>query len=245
VIDREIIVPVDSLTVAAEVTGTSLPHLIEPEPRWRDRNEQLVFRAHAWEALGVEGLCRGENLTEEFARTLAVLGYSSKEFSALVQSAKTRYRLHVAASGQSAVFACYVPASGQVLLRPARPAALAEDLVRELPDFVAAQGPALSVPESDLRRAMDGGPARRDVRRVMDVAALPREGGGQIYAGLRDGRGSRRTTRDNTCTFYDTEHGRYLFSFTEQPGYGRYVNVSQGRPEMLVGKAYEMLASLG
>jgi len=108
----------------------------------------------------------------------------------------------------------------------------------------AAAGPSLSVPEFDLRKAINGAPVRREVRRALEVAGLSRQGGGQIYAGVRDGLGGYRTIGDSCCTFYDTERGRYLFSFTEQPGYERYVNVAPGRSDTMIGKTYDLLDQL-
>jgi hypothetical protein len=170
------------------------------------------------ELLAEHGVWRAGRPSEEFLRTMTVLGRAAREFSASVESSIGRYHLHVAASGNDAVLACHVPSSGNVVLRPARPEALAEDLVAELPHAPTGPGPALSVPESDLRQALNGTPARRDVRRVLDIG-LPRFGGGQIHAGLRDGVGGHRTSGGSCCTYYDTDHGRYLFSFTEEPGY--------------------------
>lgn len=244
VINREVIVPVDCLAVGAELAQVALPPLFTPEAAWRNPAEQLTYQDTVRETLADEGLLAGGSLSEEFSATLAVLGRGGREFSAVVQSPTMQYVLHVAGSGRDAVFACYVPSSGQVLLRPARPDALAEDLIAELPDVAAGQGVSLSVPESDLRRAVDGGPARRDVRRILELAALPRTGGGQIYAGYRDGIHGYRTSGNNYCTFYDTDQGRYLFSFTEEPGYDRYVNVAQGRRETMITKTNELLNQL-
>ncbi|MFD8496013.1 ESX secretion-associated protein EspG [Amycolatopsis sp. NPDC059657] len=244
IINREVIIPVDCLALGAELAQVALPPLIRPEAVWRNPDEQLAYRRTVRETLAAEGLLAGGSLSEEFSATLTVLGRGGREFSAIVESPNMRYVLHVAASGRDAVFACFVPSSGQVLLRPARPDALAEDLIAELPDVTAGQGVALSVPESDLRKAISGEPARRDVRRILELAALPRTGGGQIYAGFRDGVHGYRTTADKCCTFYDTEQGRYLFSFTEEPGYERYTNVAQGRPETMVAKIYELLDHL-
>jgi hypothetical protein len=245
VLNREIVIPLDCLSVAAELAGLSLPPLIRPRPYWLSHEDRQVRHVTARQLLTSQGLARGAALTEDFADTLAVLGAGQREFSAIVESPRNSYRLHIAAHGQAAVFTCYVPSSQQVLVRPARSATLAEDLVRELPGWKPAAGPALSVPESELRQAIAGAPARRDVRRVLDVAALPRSGGGQIYAGVRDGVRGHRGTRDNVCTFYDTDRGRYVFSFTGQPGRSRFVNVTPGRPETLVRKAYELLDQLG
>lgn len=244
VINRELVISAECLRLGAEAAGLPLPSVLTPEPVWRDPAEQRAHLAQARDALAAEGLWRDGSLTEEFAATLTVLGRAGRELFATVEKPGLAYRLHVGASGQDAVLACYVPASGQVFLRPARPDALAEDLVDEFPEGYPGEGLALSVPESDLRRAIDGEPARRDVRRVLDIVALPRVGGGQLTAGYRDGPRTYRQTGDSCCTFYDTDRGRYVFSFTEEPGYERYVNVTQGRPDILVSKAYELLDQL-
>jgi hypothetical protein len=237
---------IESTRVPARPTCT--PAATRP-PSWRRctgdrRGHAPAARCHGGALLAGHGLWRGGGLSEPFALTLAVLGRGEREFSATVKTSTGGYRLHVAASGRDAVLACHVPSSGQVVLRPARPEALAEDLFAELPAVGPSSWPGLSVPESDLRQAMNGAPPRRDVRRVMDVAALPRTGSGQISAGFRDGVHRYRKTGANVCTFYDTEQGRYLFSFTEEPGYERYVNVAPGRPETVIAKIYDLLEQL-
>jgi hypothetical protein len=244
VINREVSISVDCLFLAAEMAGLPLPSLLAPEPLWRSPDEQLSYRDSAKKALAAEGLWHGGSPTEEFAGTLSVLGRGGREFSAVVESPNAQYRLHVAASGRDAVFAGYRPSSGQVLLRPARADALAEDLIAEFPEASPGPGPGISVPESDLRQAINGASPRREVRRVLEVGALPRVGGGQIYAGFRDGLQPYRKTGNSCCTYYDTEQGRYLFFFTEEPGYERYVNVAQGRPETMIAKTYELLDHL-
>jgi hypothetical protein len=244
VIDREVVLPLDCLLVGAEAAGVSLPATLAPEPVWRNPAEVQAHENSVQELLAEHGLWRAGGPSDEFVRTVTVLGRSGRAFSATVEAATGQYQLHVAASGRDAVLACHVPSSGNVVLRPARAEALVEDLVFELPDVSPGVGPALSVPESDLREAMNGGQARRDVRRVLDVAGLPRFGGGQISAGYRDGLGGYRTTGDSCCTFYDTEHGRYLFSFTEEPGYERYVNVAPGRVDTVISKTYDLLEQL-
>jgi hypothetical protein len=244
VIDREVVLPVDCLRVGAEAAGVTLPTTLVSEPVWRNPDEVRAHRDGLQELLADRGVWRAGRLTEEFLRTMTVLGRAAREFSAIVEAATGQYQLHVAASGRDAVLACHVPSSGNVVLRPARAEALVEDLVLELPDVQPGAGPGLSVPESDLRQAMNGTPPRRDVRRVLEVAGLPRFGGGQISAGYRDGLGGYRTTGDSCCTYYDTEQGRYLFSFTEEPGYERYVNVAPGRADTVISKTYDLLEQL-
>ncbi|MFD8494966.1 ESX secretion-associated protein EspG [Amycolatopsis sp. NPDC059657] len=244
VINRKVILPVECLAFGAGLAGVALPPLIKPEPVWHNPAEQGPYQQRQREVLAAEGFLSDSLLSDEFSATVSVLGRGSQEFSAVVNSPDLDYVLHVSASGMDAVLACYVPSSGQVLLRPAKADALAEELVAEFPDVAPGAGVALSVPETDLRQAVNGTPPRRDVRRVLDVAALPRNGGGQIYAGYRDGIHGYRTSGNNYCTFYDTDQGRYLFSFTEEPGYDRYVNVAQGRRETMITKTNELLNQL-
>jgi hypothetical protein len=215
-----------------------------PDPVWRNPQEQHASFSEARGTLTERGLWRGEQFSEDFAQTLHVLGRAEREFSATVRATNGGYRLHVAAIGRDAVLACHVPSSGQVLLRPARPEALAEDLFAEFPAMAPSSWPGLSVPESDLRQAMNGATPRRDVRRVLEVTGLPRTGTGQISAGFRDGVHGYHKTGANVCTYYDTDRGRFLFSFTEEPGYERYVNVAPGRPETVIAKIYDLLEQL-
>lgn len=245
VIDRELILPTDCLLVGASAAGVTLPGGLLPDPVWRSPAELRTHEDGLRRQLADLGVWRDGRPTEAFSHTVTVLGRAAVEVSAMVEStAVGPYYVHVAVSNRDAVLACRVPATDQVVLRPSRPEAPAEDLVAELPEGTPAVGPSLSVPESDLRRAIDGAPARRDVRRVLEVAGLPRVGGGQISAGVRDGLGRHRTTGDSCCTFYDTEQGRYVFSFTEQPGYERYVNVAPGHASTLIAKTYDLLEQL-
>ncbi|WP_245614491.1 ESX secretion-associated protein EspG [Actinokineospora inagensis] len=243
--DREVVLAADCLLVGAQEAGVALPAWLSPDPIWRNPEETQAHNDDVRLRLAEHGLWRAGKPTEEFLRTMTVLGRGALELTSTVESpAVGRYHLHVAAGGPDAVLACHVPASGQVVLRPLRPDALAEGLLAEIPDAPPAPGPSLSVPESDLRAAINGAPAHRDVRRVLDVAGLPRRGAGQICAGVRDGLGGHRTTGDDCCTFYDTERGRYLFSFTRQPDCERYVNVAPGRFDTMVGKTYDLLNRL-
>ncbi|MBB4686402.1 ESX secretion-associated protein EspG [Amycolatopsis jiangsuensis] len=245
VLERELLLPADCLPLAAELAGVSLPAALSPDPVWRAPEEARGYRDAAVQAMADQGVWARGGPREDFVRTMTVLCRGTSELSATVEARPARrYRLVVAAAGTDAVLACHVPASGRVLVRPARPDALAEELIGELPSVPPATGPGMSVPESDLKLAVDGGPARRDVRRVMDVALLPRTGAGQISAATRDGLGGRRDAGGNVCTYYDTQHGRYLFSFSEEPGYDRYVNVAPARPETMLTQLRALLDSL-
>ena len=227
--------------VAAELS-MSLPATLAAEPMWRSDEERNGRAGRVRAELTEAGLWRGGGARDDLAESVGLLCRAGTEYFAHVGTTEQDYRLHVAVSGREAVLACYVPASGNVLLRPARAEAPVEDLVRELPDSRPAAGLALSVPESELKAAMAGKPAQRDVRRILDLCAQPRCGGGQLYAGVRDRLGGHRTSRGDCCTLLDTEHGAWLFSFTGGPG--RYVNVAPARHDIVVAKLYELAERL-
>ncbi|MFF0149214.1 ESX secretion-associated protein EspG [Amycolatopsis sulphurea] len=235
--DRALVLPVGCLALAAELAGVSLPAALAGAPVWRAPERSRSARDGAAQALSERGIGNSAGLRADFARTMIVLCRGVRELSALVDSGPDRrYRVLASAEGQDAVLACRAPSSDHVLVRPARADALAEELAGELPANRPGVGPAMSVPEADLRRAMDGAPPRRDVRRVMDVAGLPRSGAAQFAAATRDRIGGRRISGGSLCTYYDTSRGRYLFSVNGEPGQGRYVNVAPARPETLIAQ---------
>ncbi|WP_020662743.1 ESX secretion-associated protein EspG [Amycolatopsis benzoatilytica] len=245
VLSREVVLPADSLPLAAELAGVSLPSSLSPDVLWRDPEEDRAYRDAAVDAMASQGVWGRGGPDEAFVRTMTVLCRGTTELSATVESGRDRhYRLLVAASGKDAVLACHMPSTSTVVIRPARPDAIADSLVRELPRVPPADGPAVSVPESAVQLAIDGGPARHDARLVLDIAALPRHGGGQITAATRDGLGGRRTSGPDVCTYYDTDHGRYLFSFSTTDGGERYVNVAPARYETMVTRMHALLDHL-
>ncbi|WP_215547970.1 ESX secretion-associated protein EspG [Amycolatopsis sp. CA-230715] len=239
VLSRQVVLSQDSLDLAASWLNLGLPTTLEPEPMWRSDDEIRGREDRTRAELADNGLLDRGDLDEDFAETLLVLCRAAQEYFSYVQSHDEEYRLHVAVSGQNAVFACNVPNTGRVLLRAARPEAPVEDLVVELPDWGAGHGASLSVPEADLRAAMGGGRASDEARRMLALFDLPRTGGGQLSAAVRDGLGSHRKSRRDVCTYLDTERGRWLFSFSGE-GEDRYVNAAPARYETVVAKGYEL-----
>ncbi|WIX78151.1 ESX secretion-associated protein EspG [Amycolatopsis carbonis] len=188
---------------------------------WRDPNEAQAHRDISQELLADHGVWRAGRPGEEFLRTMTVLGRAAQEFSAGVEPSTGRYHLHVATSGNDAMLACHVPSSGNVVLRPARFDALVGDLEVELRDVQPGPGPALSVPESDLRQALGGSPARRDVRRGWALSGCPGSVAARSTQGWRDGVGGYRTSGGLLLHVLRHRPRPDLFSFTEEPGYDR------------------------
>ncbi|MBB1157409.1 MULTISPECIES: ESX secretion-associated protein EspG [Amycolatopsis] len=245
VLNREVVLPGDCLPVAAEKIGASLPTALSGEPVWRDPDAARESRDAAVQALAQQGVWSRGGLTSDFARTMTVLCRGAGELSATVNAtAERRYRLVVTADGSDAVLACFVPSSNRVLIRPARPDALAEELVGELPRVPPGAGPGLSVREAELKRVLGGAVPHREARRVVDVASLPRTGAGQFSAAARDRFGRHRASGGNVCTYYDTAAGRYLFSVSGTPGGERYVSVAPARPETMVAQLRTLLDDL-
>lgn len=240
VLTREAVVSLNCLDLVAEQLRLPLPATLAGEPMWRGDGERAGRADRVRAELASAGLWRHGSPSDEFTDAVRLLCRAGSEFFAHVGTVEQDYRLHVAVSGRDAVLACHVPRNGQVLLRPARAEAPVEDLVTELPEVRPGAGPALSVPEADLRAAMAGKPAQRDVRRLLELCALPRHSGGQLSAGTRDALGTHRTSGGDSCTVVGTERGSWLFSFSGSPAAGRHVNVAPARFDIVVGKVYEL-----
>jgi hypothetical protein len=93
---------------------------------------------------------------------------------------------------------------------------------------------SFSVPVSDLR----ADEPRGDAARVAAIFAQPRYAGGQLYAGVRDQRGHRRS---EPVTFVDTDQGRWLSHRTAD---GRFVVTVSGTPGALLTKLDELRSDL-
>jgi hypothetical protein len=218
---------------AAERLGLTLPAVLAPEPVWRSPDAESARAAAAREELAAEGFLDRDEPCEELEDSLRLLCRAPAEVSAYVQTETLTYRLHAAAGRRFGAFACYLPRDGRILLRPARLDALARVVVHELPEHPPARSVSYSVPVTDLAVEEPHGPAAR----VAAIFAQPRSAGGQLFAGVRDHRGLRRS---DPVTFVDTGQGRWL-SHSD----GRFVVTVGGSDQALVAKLDELRRDLG
>jgi hypothetical protein len=228
VVRHETVLAARSVHWAAERLGLTLPSVLAPEPVWRNADAEAEREEAARDELAAEGLLDRGEPGDDLGDSLWLLCQGPAEVSAYVQTADLSYRLHAAAGRRSGAFACYLPREGRFLLRPARLEALARTVVRELPEHPAARSVSYSVPVADLTAEEPHGQAAR----VAGIFAQPRSAGGQLFAGVRDQRGHRRS---EPVTFVDTEQGRWV-SHTD----GRYVVVVGGSDAVLLAKLAEL-----
>lgn len=237
----EVIVAHESLAVAAGWLNLELPTTLAPTPLWRNEDEVATLHGRARTELSEAGLLRGDQLTETVTDVLHLLCSGAVEFYAYVDTADRDYRLHAAASGNDAVFACWVPEAGQVLLRPAKHDALAEEVVAELPECRAARGRSMSIAEAELPQGelgVDDPPRQGDSRRLLALYEQPRVAAGQLRAGVRGRMGGVK--RSDPITFVDVEEGRWLTYFTVD-GYGaRTLVTAPGSRQVAADKLYEL-----
>ncbi len=233
VVRHETVLDAASVHWAAERLGLTLPPVLAPEPVWRDPDAMAERDETARETLAAEGLLDRGEPSEDLEDSLRLLCRAPAEVSAYVQTAQLTYRLHAAAGRGCGAFACYLPRDGRILVRPARLEALTRTVVRELPEHPAARCVSYSAPVADLAGEEPCGQAAR----VTAIFAQPRYAGGQLFAGVRDHRGLRRS---DPVTFVDTEQGRWL-SHTD----GRFVVAVGGSGQALVAKIDELRHDLG
>ncbi|OZM74859.1 hypothetical protein CFN78_01195 [Amycolatopsis antarctica] len=240
VLRGEVIVSHDCVTVTAEWLNLRLPTPLTPEPLWRNDTERATLHDRVRAELDAEGLLDGDRPSDAFAESLRVLCTGGTEFFAYVDTAERDYRLFAAANGRDAVFACWVPGAGQVLLRPATHDALAEEVVGELPEWVPARGRSMSVPEEDVPRTPGERPARHiECRRLLSLYEQPRYAAGQLHAGIRSGLGGG-AKRTEPVTFIDVEDGRWLTYVTVGRDGHRTIVTAPGGRQVTTGKLYEL-----
>lgn len=223
---HEIVLDALSVHWAAERLGLTLPAVLAPEPVWRSPDAAAVRAEVAREHLAAAGLLHQGEPGEDLEDSLRLLCRAPAEVSAYVQTRDLTYRLHAGAGRRAGVFACSLPGDRRILLRPARLDALARSVVRELPARAGARSCSYSVPLADLAGAEPRGQAGR----VAAIFARPRLAGGQVFAGVRDRLGHRRS---RPVTFVDTEQGRWL-SYLDVDG--RFVVTVGGGGRSLAAK---------
>ncbi|MEU0530411.1 ESX secretion-associated protein EspG [Amycolatopsis tolypomycina] len=230
VVRHETVLTAASVHWAADRLGLTLPPVLAPEPVWRSPDAESARAAAAREELAAEGFLDQDEPGEDLEDSLWLLCRAPEAVSAYVQTEGLTYRLHTAAGRRSGAFACYLPGEGRILVRPARLEALARMVVRELPEHPPARSVSYSVPVADL----DGEEPRGQAARVAAIFAQPRYAGGQVFAGVRDDRGQRRS---EPVTFVDTDQGRWL---SHRCSDGRFVVTVGGSDGALLAKLDEL-----
>lgn len=240
----QVVVTQDCVAAIAEEHDLVLPATLRPEPVFRRKDEAHARRESAHAELADEGVSVGT-----FAGLLRVLCSGGQEFYGYVHTTELDYTLHVAASGRDAVFAVLATQQARVLLRSARPESLVAELLAELPECPPAHGRSLSAPEADLRGPgaddMHDPPVPRgEARRVAELLRRPRLAEGQLFTGIRDGRGVRHSNQRNPLVFIDAEDGRWLTYRTQDGSGNRFVVATPGSRESLSTKLRETQQAL-
>jgi hypothetical protein len=232
---REVVLDAATVHWATERLGLTLPAVLAPEPVWRSADVEDDRARAAREELAAEGLLDRGEPAEDLEECLRLLCRAPAEVSAYVQTTALTYRLHAAAGRRAGAFACYLPRERRFLLRPARLEALARTVAGELPEHPPARSVSYSVPVTDLTAEEPHGQAAR----VAAIFAQPRYAGGQVFVGVRDHRGHRRS---DPVTFVDTEQGRWL---SHRSADGRFVITVGGSAGALLAKLDELQQELG
>lgn len=224
IISRRVALPYSSFRTAwlaldlGQVPTALLPGRIAP----RAGESMAEITERAWEDLFERDLATGHQLDEDFERTLRRLATAATRFYAFFHEGDGDTRSVLVAG--SAVVA--MVDGDTVTLRPCRTVSGAKALVDALPDAPAAPGEALSAPAGELRRrsgtrVLSPLQATGAVARMRTVLALPRTGGGQLYAARRDQTGHIQSCA-KPLSYFDTPTGRYLAAEHETAGGTRW-----------------------
>ncbi|WP_132877737.1 ESX secretion-associated protein EspG [Tamaricihabitans halophyticus] len=227
--------------------GESHP-VLAGQPDWQGPGQTTEIDARAREVLAAVGLYQGDRLDPRFRDALVVLTRPSVEFSCWATDAQGPYRILVAAIGSDAV--ALSRAGDLVRLQPARPDALAEDLVAMLPDTQPAKAHALNVPRSTFDNLLNPAPGGTTGRRADEHAAkqlraaleLPRTHTAELHAATRDRSGARNPA--GRATVLDTAKGRWLIRSKQNGAKGDdWIVATPATPRLLIDTLYELRTS--
>jgi hypothetical protein len=232
---------VQALTWLVKAERIGEPHpVLAPAAMWYPPDEQDELHAAAREEIAALGwFDRRGRLEIEVTVALAILCRAETEFFGWITHNGSTVGVLAAGIGRHGLLA--VRDGDSVWLRHVGRSVLAERLVDQTPDVSVGAGKPVTVSRAEVRGSVRGqrlteaavqvGPAAVAVRRVQQLVALPRTGGGELYAAVRDAMGRYRL--GEPLRYTDTQYGRYL-------------TLALGRDQTLVAPASraELLARL-
>jgi hypothetical protein len=159
------------------------------------------------------GFVRGDRLDADWADTVAVLQRPGTEYYTWAKINGRSITVRTACSGREGVIA--VANEDTLFLWPSNPDTAPQDLAAQLPDTPPAHLHSMSCAEADYQALATGRvppeSGGRDAKQILRWLKAPRVHAGQLYAAVRDGRGTRRRTT-RPPFWIDTESGRIMAS---------------------------------
>lgn len=193
--------------LAAERIGEPHPVLASTAV-WRPRAEEQALDERTRDEIAALGWYdRKGTLDAEVTATLVMLCRATSEFFGWISRGEATAGVLTAGLGRHGILA--VRDGDAVWLNHIGRTALARTLVGQLPDVPAGPGQPITVPRTPApRTTVRVGALAPDVRRVRHLVALPRTGGGELYAAARDRLG--RYLVSEPVRYADTRDGRYV-----------------------------------
>ncbi|MQA09188.1 MAG: hypothetical protein GEU98_11700 [Pseudonocardiaceae bacterium] len=193
------------------------PHItVSPTAMWLDSDERREEDKRTGEEIDGLEVTDQRGLDVEFAASLAVLCRPTTEYYGWINEGKTTLAVLAGAIGREAVLA--VRENDTVFLNQVQPDKLPEALVSQIPEFAPAKGRPINVAQDEVLAEVERArqptgvitrTASHAVRQVQSISALPTDGGGELYAAVRDSVG-RRTHTEHPLRYADTTEGRWL-----------------------------------
>ncbi|MGH3436187.1 MAG: ESX secretion-associated protein EspG [Sciscionella sp.] len=194
-----------------------------------------------------------ERFAERLESTYRLLARADTEcYGWIVRTDGSDYSAVVACRGGRAVLG--VLEDDAVLLRPVNADIPAEALLDALPGVPPARVRSVTVAAEDFQRARGDGapggdegfsgfrttapPLSPDVWELCTMLAGPVTGKGQLFAAVRDGRGTRAAS-DRPINFIDTAEGRTLFYTTINSAGHEWINAHPGTADGFLRALYD------
>lgn len=193
------------------------PHItMSPTAMWYSPDERREADAQISDEISDLDVTDHRGLDVEFASSLAVLCKPTIEYYGWINEGKLTLGVLAGSIGREAVLA--VRENDTVYLNQIEPERLPEALVAQIPEYAPAKGRPINVAQDEVLAEADRAressrvitrPASHAIRQLQNITALPTDGGGELYVGLRDSIGRRKHT-EQPLRYADTSEGRWL-----------------------------------
>ncbi|MGH3951723.1 MAG: ESX secretion-associated protein EspG [Pseudonocardiaceae bacterium] len=236
----EVSISLETYTTLLDKENLGEPHAtLGGGELWYSPDERRGRDVRVLGELRRQGLVEGTRVSDDFMDVLAIMQRASVEYYTFAQVVGSPVTIRTAALGRDAIVIKRMAATITVAPIPAEQ--LSVRLAAALPETPAAQVHSMSCDRADFEAIVkDKTPQQsasvRDAKRMKRWLEMERINAGQLYAGVRDGLGSRRSTQSPVPTWFDTESGRVILS----PSANGWFNLTGADMMTVVGKLEDL-----
>ncbi|RJQ79026.1 ESX secretion-associated protein EspG [Pseudonocardiaceae bacterium YIM PH 21723] len=207
--------------------GLGEPHPVLEDLLSPDENEQDA-RQLAYGELGNFGLLPDGEPDPDLLHALHIISAADREYYGRITTARGGYA--VLTASRNRVGALLLRDGDRVFLGPASADNLVDTLIAQLPELHPAHGPSVTLSAHDQQ---DTG--KLQLKELNRILGLPRSGGGELHAAIRDSAGRRRIAPFG-LDYLDSTEGRWL----HYRNVDNWIIAAPATPQLLAAKIMEL-----